>query len=287
MDQKSIEETVSFVEAKEMAREAMNRGSSTASVSTNRNQNRQQQQCPPKNTKTGRCKECKIEIESNVWSRRQQRMVERRYCSKCWVNKTKKQNQKEVNAVEDSKDEAGALSIIGGIAQSPTLPHYLFDSDSGWKAAKSMKHPTLQLSVSVNPEDYLDVGREPPNIKSKKIEVITDTGAQSCLWGLQNFLRCGFKQPDLLPVKHELYAANKEKIPILGAILLSMSGDSPDGSPHSAGVMVYVSPSSSRFFLSRDALIQLNVIPKDFPRLGAATTSENASIENNVCGCPK
>ena len=151
---------------------------------------------------------------------------------------------------------------------------------------ESMRHPTL-LTVSIQPDDYFTINRNPPVMKPRKIEVVTDTGAQSCLWGLQKFFQSGFKKPDLIPVKHELFAANKEKIPVLGAILLKLSGYSPDGNPHSAGVMVYVRPSTNRFYVSRDALIQLNVISKDFPRLGAATSTENATIEVNQCDCTK
>lgn len=81
LDQKSIEQTVEFVEAKEMASEAMNRGSTTASVSSYRKQHKQPHQRPP-NPKSRRCKECKTEIESSVWSRCQKRMDERHFCSK-------------------------------------------------------------------------------------------------------------------------------------------------------------------------------------------------------------
>ena len=264
LDEKSIEETVAYVEAKEMARTAMNRGSTAAPISNYKKKSKQStSQRPPSIRKSGQCKECKVEIDSLIWSRRRKEMVERNFCSKCWSLKSKKPHKKEVNTVEDAEDEAGA--IIGGITQQPIpISHLLFDSDNGWKKMNSMKHPTLPLTISIEPEDYSAVGRKPPIVKPKKVEVVTDTGAQSCLWGLQNFLTFRFKETDLIPVKHTLFAANKEQIPVLGAILLRLYGDSPDGNSHSAGVMVYVSPSTNRFFLSREALIQLNIIPKNF-----------------------
>ena len=36
-------------------------------------------------------------------------MVERNFCSKCWTSKNQKPRPKEVNAVDDTKDEAGAV----------------------------------------------------------------------------------------------------------------------------------------------------------------------------------
>jgi hypothetical protein len=51
--------------------------------------------------------------------------------------------------------------------------------------------------------------------------------------------------------------------------------------------MAYISPDTTRFYLSRNALIQLDVITRDFPRIGAAT--EASPIESSPqasCGCP-
>ena len=150
-----------------------------------------------------------------------------------------------------------------------------------------MRHPTLHLTVSVHSEDYSNVSHEPPTIKPKKIEVVTDTGAQSCLWGLQNFLHCGFTEAALIPVKHHLFAANREEIPVVGAIVLRLSGATPEGATHSAAVMTYVSPSTNRFYLSRDAMVQLKVISYDFPRLGAALSNTAVEDHHQSCECPE
>ena len=81
-------------------------------------------------------------------------------------------------------------------------------------------------------------------------------------------------------------AANKVEIPVSGAILLRLSGVSPTGDTHSAAVMTYISPSSKSFCLSEQALIQLNVIPKTFPRLGGAL-QQSAINGIGPCDCPK
>ena len=49
----------------------------------------------------------------------------------------------------------------------------------------------------------------------------------------------------------------------------SLSGTDALGNTLTAAVMVYVTPDTNRFYLSRSALIQLRVIPKDFPKVGA------------------
>ena len=101
-----------------------------------------------------------------------------------------------------------------------------------------------------------------------------------------NFYRAGFKDSDLIPVKRTMYAANREKIHISGAILLRVSGTDNLGDTYTAVVMVYVSPDTNKFYLSREALIQLCVIPKNFPRVGAAMETSSINDRRAKCGCP-
>ena len=51
--------------------------------------------------------------------------------------------------------------------------------------------------------------------------------------------------------------------------------------------MVYISPSTQKFYLSRETLIQLGVISSNFPCVGGAL--EHAAIEHEMhsCGCLK
>ena len=169
----------------------------------------------------------------------------------------------------------------------------LFEPESGWKRTHSIQHPTLKLKVSVDPSDYQAINHPIPRITPCEVCVVTDTGAQSCLWGLSDFLRCGFKEADLIPVKHTLYAAKKEKIDVVGAILIRLSGTDSSGELKSAAIMANVSPRTQRFYLSKEALVQLHVIPRDFPRIGSA--SENYNIDEKEhsdtplapCACPK
>ena len=149
-----------------------------------------------------------------------------------------------------------------------------------------MAHPTLRLRISTDAEDYDQLGVDTPDITPSYETAVTDTGAQSCLWGLTNFYRAGFKDSDLIPVKRTMVAANRERIKISGAILLRVSGTDNLGDTYTAVVMVYVSPDTCKFYLSREALIQLCVIPKNFPRVGAAMETSSVEDRRAKCGCP-
>ena len=218
-----------------------------------------------------------------MWSKRQKKMIERKLCANCWRKHRNSQRPVPSHQRSDKTgDDAGAIAI-GCI--SSKLEHMLFDPNLGWKRIESMHHPTLKLSVNIDPKDYEKLGRRSPRVQRSTISVVTDTGAQSCFWGLSEFLRCGFQTGDLIPVKHTLYAANKEKIDISGAILLRLHGNNSAGQSRTAAVMTYVSPNTQRFYLSREALIQLGVIGKNFPRVGSADEECAIEEENASCGC--
>jgi len=305
LDASTMEETVSFLEAKEMAREALNRQSSTNAISSYRQSKRHGK----KDSGKINCQSCNVEMEKFTWSKRHKKLVERKFCLSCWQKNSPRQQTGPERPTDKQKDKSDAHAIaIGGITSAARLNHMLFDPESGWKMIESMAHPTLELTISVDQLDYQGVNRSTPNVKPSNITVVTDTGAQSCLWGLSDFLRCGFTTNDLIPIKHNLYAANKEKIAVLGAVLIRLSGRTSDGDRRTAAVMAYISPNTRRFYLSREALIQLGIITKDFPRIGSADESsavndENAeintrspstghltneliSVQPAACGCP-
>ena len=73
-------------------------------------------------------------------------------------------------------------------------------------------------------------------------------------------------------------AANRVAIEIDGAILLRISGESPNGTTYEAAAMVYISPITSAFFLSKDVMIQLGVIPPSFPEIGTYRHTMPGSI---------
>ena len=83
-----------------------------------------------------------------------------------------------------------------------------------------------------------------------------------------------------------MLAANREEIQIEGAIFVRLSGEDAQGGTYTAPVMAYVSPSTQKFYLSQESLIQLGVILKNFPQVGAAL--EASAIEHSMspCGCP-
>ena len=137
----------------------------------------------------------------------------------------------------------------------------------GWQRAKRPSHPRLRLRIFTNESDYEALKMKYVKIAPFHTDVVTDSGAQSCVWSLRSFLRAGFKECDLIPVSHKMKAANKVPIKIEGAIILHFSGEDDSCDRHKCAAMVYVSSEIDELFLSENAMKQLAIIPVDFPVL--------------------
>ena len=110
------------------------------------------------------------------------------------------------------------------------------------------------------------------------MDVITDSGAQSVVWSREEFNKSGFHASDLIPVHHAMKAVNAARISIDGAILLRLVGTTKDGTKVEAAVMAYISPDVKDFFLSKEAMIQLGIINRDFPQVAAPS-----GIRDTIC----
>ena len=87
---------------------------------------------------------------------------------------------------------------------------------------------------------------------------------------------------DLIPVTLGLSAANKSPIKVSGAIIANLHGTSADGNDISCATMVYVSPSANGFYLSCEAMLDLGIISRGFPSVGAAFDTPSPTASNSA-----
>ena len=172
---------------------------------------------------------------------------------------------------------------------SVRLDHHIFTKD-GWQRANSLSHPVLSLKITTAQEDYKSLNIPHVSILPTNVKAVTDTGAQSCLWSRREFLSCGFALTDLIPVTHQMKAANAAPIHIDGAILLRLSGSDQAKNEIQAAVMVYISSDANHFYLSKEAMVQLGIISPNFPQIGSSfpkgsECSATDSAQLAECGC--
>ena len=127
---------------------------------------------------------------------------------------------------------------------------------------------------------------------------IADTGAQSNIWGLKDFLAAGFGMNDLQATSLTISAANKQSISIAGSLAVNFEGDAPNGQVHKCESMVYVSDAVSGFYISFDTLVRLKAVSEGFPSIGSCQSVNYISHQHNnniddstrsgqKCDCPK
>ena len=110
------------------------------------------------------------------------------------------------------------------------------------------------------------------------VSAMTDTGCQSCLASLSVVKKLRLSVRDLIPVDIEMHAANNDSIHILGATILRLTGKDDRGEEQSTRQMVYVTDSTNKLFISREACVDQGIILDTFPTMGGAT--ENKSINS-------
>ena len=120
---------------------------------------------------------------------------------------------------------------------------------------------------------------------------MADTGCQSCLAGLKIVKKLGLSTRDLIPVSMKMHAADNHNIRILGATILRLSGKNNKGEEQSTRQMVYVTDNTDKLFLSREACIDLGIIPKTFPTMdetkGTNAANSIGASPQQECQCPK
>ena len=330
LDTKTDKDVVAFVEEREVATKAWTGSSVGAAVSSGYRkgiktvEETNDPAIQKKLAMKGKCSKCSTQISLYVRMRNSGKINKSPFlmCSKCFRESSHQKkpadaSEPQVSGVSESSAIAsfiGAIDTPISVAESASdsavqactvLDHHIFTAD-GWKRATSLSHPALRLRIATLEADYLDFGRAHPKISPKHIDVIIDSGAQSCLWSKKEFQKCGFSSEDLIPVHHAMKAANTAPITIDGAILLRLSGVSKQGDVVEAAVMAYISPDTDSFFLSKEAMVQLGIISQDFPQLGAsspmpielnchsvANQKPLESLQHGIdspladCGCPK
>ena len=120
----------------------------------------------------------------------------------------------------------------------------------------------------------------------------------SSMAGLNTIAKLGLSRQSILPVTTQMKSADSSNITLLGAIFIELSGKSPSGGVITTKQMVYISPNTEAFYLSRKGCEDLGLISNRFPTIGDTTLNIGASVTSHQpsgnqeeklaeCGCPK
>ena len=266
----SINEVISFVESREMARNATPSASMSAISSFRKRQAEpppQKKDSPPDASRTVPCPTCKKGFHpfrqraNGSWNSKPHTK-----CLNCWRADRRKSQTPAANSAE-----LYAVYQIGAIGTAPHVPNQIM-SKAEMKRYKKSGHPRIELTVS--PRDKVMAG--------VSIMAVADSGAMSNLWGMRQYLESGFRKQDLRTASLEITAANKNKMNIVGVFEATIQGQSPNGETVSSSCAVYVSDSVNDFFLSYETMLDLGILSSAFPTVGAYRGSTNETNRNDT-----
>ena len=274
----SINDVISFVEGREMARNATPTSHSLSALSSYRKSS--SASTPPTNTnKTAICPDCKKKFQQ--YKQRPNGSLNSKpftKCLDCWRAGRRKP--------EDSTESVGALSTAAVVHQISALesidPNKII-SKSDLKRKINRDHPRVRINIGL-----------PGNNKQGMVMAVADSGAMSNLWGLKEFLDSGFNKSDLIPIAIDIKAANKSPLNILGYLNAKIHGHCVNGNIITCHSKIYVSDSVQDFYLSYDTMLDLGILGRNFPAIGQFSQERGSVVHatlstdtGNTCNCPK
>ena len=189
----------------------------------------------------------------------------------------------------------------GAINKPPPviLDHKVFTAGE-WKRARLRPHPRVTVTISVDTSAQAKHGHPTPATNARaEVSAVADTGAQSDLWALSEFLAAGFSRESLIPVTMGLSAANRSPISIEGAFFAKLTAKPLNSEESSCRSMVYVSSSVQSMYLSYDTMLNLGILANDFPSFASlsgpdVTPTQDTPVPpcatralNNGCAAPR
>ena len=222
-------------------------------------------------------------------SRQQHCKAYNKKCSKC--SKPASAGFYALQTVPPTKSEhlqpyVAALSADGPVTTIP-LPHIVHTAHAGWVTQAAQPSPTLLLSVKVDRADYSSLRLPLPRsslkaARSKQQRCCADSGAQLTTVPMSILSYLGVQPSAILPIATNLNTVTGSPVDLVGGIFLEFTGVNPTtGRLGTTKQLAYVSTTIPYTFLSREACVDLGLMPASFPSIGSC--SDTATIAATAC----
>ena len=120
-------------------------------------------------------------------------------------------------------------------------------------------------------------------IKNRKVDTISlrDTGAQMTVAELGFSHSLGITKSELIPLSHWVNAANNSGLGMLGGAVVTFSDKDCQGNTPTSKQFCYEAEDIESVLLSRSACVDLGLISKNCPIIGAFITSNISSMSES------
>ena len=108
--------------------------------------------------------------------------------------------------------------------------------------------------------------------------------------GINLVHQLGITKRELIPVSQRISGANGGLLPLLGGLLLEISGTDSNGSIKMSKQLVYISEGVTRLLQSKRACKDLEILAENFPSfdkiVGVSVNKCKVEETNEKCSCP-
>ena len=180
-------------------------------------------------------------------------------------------------------NEACTLTALDD-QDASTMGHHVYDrSTKALIRRPSQPQPFIRLQAEINPVDYASAGYQlNGGARQTSTQALADTGCQSCLTGTALLAELRLPVTDLIPVNQKMRAANGSQIKVQGAIIVRLT---KPRTTRTTTQMVYVTSNvdAHKLYISREACADLGIIEPSFPDSAVAA----AAAISNTGGTPR
>ena len=203
---------------------------------------------------------------------------------------------------EQLRPFVGYLSQEGPVTTIP-LPHLVHSQVTGWVSQPALPSPTVSVDIRIDKPAYTSLKIPVPKsslrtTKARNVCSCADTGAQLTTIPVSLLSSLGVQASDVFPIATNLNTVTGAPVDLIGGLLVEFCGVNPvTGVKCTSRQLAYVSSTIPYPFLSREACVDLGLVPSNFPTIGGcgpSTMLANTSCSNSgvtgpddmPCSCP-
>ena len=150
------------------------------------------------------------------------------------------------------------------------VKHISTDKSGKWINSCPESLPSVSVTMSVSESGYYETALPRPVVhKETRVRAIPDTAAQITLAGTDLIDSMNISRRSLIQVSQRVKGVSSQALPIIGALLLDITGQDKEGHSITSRQLVYIAKGAQRILLSRKACQELGIISSDFPMVGA------------------
>ena len=166
---------------------------------------------------------------------------------------------------DEQEFPTGELCDSNSLTISTELITHMEWINEKFEKMKPQDAPLLKVSCKLLVNVHKNYGRTITDDKVKNTQVsgLADTGAQICTAGTDFLVTMGIDITFLVPTRMGVRGVCQSKVSVLGALFLQISAGG-----RSTQQLVYIASGARMLILSEKALMDLGVIPENFPSAG-------------------